>query len=523
MPSGSVMSAIAVPQDMQEVPRQWHPDFRRLSYAKALAVGVAAVRRGDEGDALLVCERCDVEVLNWAQAQGPVLPEVHVSAAVFERWVRSFEAAVVSDAMAAAHPSGEGATTQTLRAEDLSAERLEATDSPVVKLVNATVFDALSAGASDVHLETQAHGLAIKFRLDGVLRPMRQVHDADIAQQVISRIKVMADLDIAERRVPQDGRLQVQAAGRLIDVRVSIMPSIHGEDAVMRILDRQHLTRQMQALSLEALGFHEGVVARVLGLAQRPHGMVLVTGPTGSGKTTTLYATIQQSCRPDEKVVTIEDPVEYQLAGVLQIPVNDRKGLTFARGLRSILRHDPDKILVGEIRDPETAQIAVQAALTGHLVFTTVHANDVLDVLGRFQQFGIDPYALASALNGVLAQRLVRKLCSHCAEPDHTPWSTAMLDALRVSALSLTTPQSTRRAVGCSRCHNSGYQGRFAVGEVLCVNPELKTLLIDRGSFAQIQAAAERQGLHGLQAQGLQAAWAGHTTLEEVTRVVGSI
>jgi general secretion pathway protein E len=327
---------------------------------------------------------------------------------------------------------------------------------------------------------------------------MRRVDSNELAAQSVSRIKVMAQLDIAERRVPQDGRLQIGYRNRTIDVRVSVMPSIHGEDAVLRILDREHLAQSLAGLTLTKLGFDEPSRTALHSLCRKPHGMLLVTGPTGSGKTTTLYAAIAETHQSRDKIITIEDPVEYQLPGVLQIPVNERKGLTFALGLRSILRHDPDKILVGEIRDAETAQIAVQSALTGHLVFTTVHANTVFDVVGRFDQFGIDAYTFASAINGVLAQRLLRRVCPHCA---------------------MRSEGGALLAKGCEHCRGTGYSGRFALGELLLMTPALKALVARRAPQIEIQAEAERSGWRSLRDQAMDAVALGITTLDEVERV----
>ncbi|HZT56123.1 MAG TPA: GspE/PulE family protein, partial [Burkholderiaceae bacterium] len=322
-----------------------------------------------------------------------------------------------------------------------------------------------------------------------------------------------------ERRVPQDGRLQLAYASRTIDVRVSIMPSIHGEDAVLRVLDRQHLAESLAGLTLAKLGFDEPSAEALRQLCRKPHGMLLVTGPTGSGKTTTLYAAIAETHQSRDKIITIEDPVEYQLPGVLQIPVNERKGLTFARGLRSILRHDPDKILVGEIRDAETAQIAVQSALTGHLVFTTVHANTVFDVVGRFEQFGIDAYTFASAINGVLAQRLLRRVCGHCAVPVDPTIQQAVDQDLRAAMQRLVGVPRLMQARGCEHCRGTGYAGRFALGELLHLAPALKALVSARAPQAQIQAEAERTGWRSLRGLAIDAALRGHTTLEEVDRV----
>jgi general secretion pathway protein E len=398
--------------------------------------------------------------------------------------------------------------------EDLSLKRISADASPVVKLVNSTLYDALKQGASDIHLESIPGGLVIKYRVDGVLTRVGGVQGADLAEQAISRIKVMAELDIAERRVPQDGRFKAAAGGREIDFRVSIMPSIHGEDAVLRILDKEHLSREMSGLTLETLGFDPAVRQTLRLLASEPYGMLLVTGPTGSGKTTTLYATLAETNKGLDKIVTIEDPVEYQLQGVLQIPVNEKKGLTFARGLRSILRHDPDKIMVGEIRDPETAEIAVQAALTGHLVFTTVHANNVFDVIGRFMHMGIDPYNLVAALNGVVAQRLLRINCPQCSEP-----ITPDPELVAVSALGDTSAYQFRAGHGCGHCRGSGYRGRKAVAEVLMLDDELRELIVSRAPIRSVKEAARRRGFHSLRQAAAALVAQGHTTLLELNRV----
>jgi general secretion pathway protein E len=386
----------------------------------------------------------------------------------------------------------------------------------VVRLVHSTLFDALRAGASDIHLETGAAGLAIKYRVDGVLAAIGSVAGAGLSEQVISRIKVMAELDIAERRVPQDGRFKVAVRGREVDFRVSVMPSIFGEDAVLRVLDKQALSDQIKGLRLELLGFDAAAIVTMRGLARQPYGMVLVTGPTGSGKTTTLYAAIGEINDGLDKIVTIEDPVEYQLPGVLQIPVNEKKGLTFARGLRSILRHDPDKIMVGEIRDPETAQIAVQSALTGHLVFTTVHANSVFDVIGRFLHMGVDPYSFVSALNGIVAQRLVRVNCRHCAraqQPDPALLAASGIDAAQAARMRLSAGE------GCVECRGTGYRGRKAIGELLVMNDELRELIDARAPARQVREAALRNGTRLLRDSAIDMAARGETTLQEINRV----
>ncbi|WP_126446465.1 GspE/PulE family protein [Sulfuricystis multivorans] len=387
--------------------------------------------------------------------------------------------------------------------------------SPIVRLINATLHDALRLGASDVHIEATPHGLVVRYRIDGVLERIAEAAGRDTAEQAISRLKVLAELDIAERRIPQDGRFTVRFAGRRVDLRLSIMPSIHGEDAVLRILDKRRLVADGETLSLERLGFAADELAQMRALAVLPYGMLLVTGPTGSGKTTTLYGVLAEIHDGRDKVITIEDPVEYELPGVLQIPVNEKKGLTFARGLRSILRHDPDKIMIGEIRDAETAEIAVQSALTGHLVLSTVHANDVFDVFNRFAHLGIDPYALTSALNGVWAQRLLRTVCPHCAEAA-TPSSRA-LAALRLPAQAAW--DGLRRGRGCGECRGTGYRGRRAVAEILALDDRLRALIAQRAPLAEIKAEARRQGMRSLRDAALQLARAGQTTLEEVARV----
>jgi general secretion pathway protein E len=380
------------------------------------------------------------------------------------------------------------------KTQEISFESAAEADSTVVRLVTSTLYDALKAGASDVHLECNDAGLAIKYRIDGVLTRAESVPGTEFADQVISRIKVMSELDIAERRVPQDGRFKARLkhgteAGRDIDFRVSVMPSVFGEDAVLRILDRKALSDQLSGLTLDSLGFASEMKVQLRNLAKQPYGMMLVTGPTGSGKTTTLYAVISEANKGEDKFITIEDPVEYQLPGVLQIPVNEQKGLTFARGLRSILRHDPDRIMVGEIRDPETAEIAVQSALTGHLVYTTVHANNTLDVLGRFQHMGVDTYNFVSALNAVLAQRLIRIFCVSC------------------------------KGKGCPACRGTGFRGRKAVGELLVMNDELRELIVSRAPARKLKEAAFAAGTVPLRDAATMLVEAGETTLEEINRV----
>ena len=400
--------------------------------------------------------------------------------------------------------------------EELSLKTISEDVSPVVRLVHSTLYDALKSGASDIHLETTASQLVIKYRVDGVLTMVGTAPGQEMAEQVISRVKVMADLDIAERRIPQDGRFKVIAEGREIDFRVSIMPSIFGEDAVLRILDKKSLSDHVKGLSFDALGFDDYSAALLRRLSAEPYGMLLVTGPTGSGKTTTLYAAITEINQGFDKLITIEDPVEYQLPGVLQIPVNEKKGLTFARGLRSILRHDPDKIMVGEIRDPETAQIAVQAALTGHLVFTTVHANNVFDVIGRFMHMGVDPYNFVSALNGIAAQRLLRVNCSACVQP-------VVPDAQLLAESGLTAAQvegwNLRAGRGCGHCRGTGFRGRKAISEIMVLTDEIRELIVAREPIRKVKEAAVRNGTRFLRAAALDVVKAGATSLQEINRV----
>ena len=413
--------------------------------------------------------------------------------------------------------------------EVLSLTSVAEAASPAVKLVNSTLYDALRANASDVHLESTPMGLVVRYRIDGVLDDITQVQGRAIAEQAISRLKVLSELDIAERRIPQDGSFQVRALGRLIDLRVSVMPSIHGEDAVIRILDKQAMIEAHGKLSLEALGFDAKALSTLHEMMLAPYGMLLVTGPTGSGKTTTLYAALAQTQTGREKIITIEDPVEYQLPGVLQIPVNEKKGLTFARGLRSILRHDPDKIMVGEIRDKETAEIAVQSALTGHLVLTTVHANSVFDVFGRFTHMGLDPYSLVSALNGIWAQRLLRLNCKTCSvsysptEQELTRFGLALQQETSNDTEKNASEKGSyyiyKHGQGCGDCRGTGYKGRRAVAEFLVLDDELREMIVQRQSMKKIKEVARSKGTRSLLDAALEVVREGETTLEEVRRV----
>ncbi len=418
------------------------------------------------------------------------------------------------DALEQEAPAG---PAESVRVEDLSLKAIAEEQSEVVRLVRSTLRDALMIGASDVHLETLPAGLAVKFRIDGILSQVKAMQDTKFAEQTIARVKVLAELDITERRVPQDGRFKALERGRAVDFRVSIMPSIHGEDAVLRVLDKQSLYESgQQQLSLDSLGLAASEVRHLRRLSREPYGMLLVTGPTGSGKTTTLYAAISEINSGQDKIVTIEDPVEYQLPGVLQIPVNEKKGLSFARGLRSILRHDPDKIMVGEIRDTETANIAVQSALTGHLVFTTVHANNVFDVIGRFMHMNVDLYGFVSALNAILAQRLVRLVCPHCAEDDHP--SEELLEESGLAPARI-EGWRFRTGRGCRECRGAGYKGRRAIAELMILNDELRELITARAPARQLKEAAVKCGTRLLREAALEAVRQGETTLQEVNRV----
>ena len=400
--------------------------------------------------------------------------------------------------------------------EVIRLDNLKAEASPIIRLIDSTLHDALMKRASDIHIEATGDGVVIKYRVDGVLFQATETLDGRFQGPIISRIKVMSELDISERRIPQDGRFKVRLGPKTIDFRVSIMPTSFGEDAVIRILDKESIAEDMKGLTFESLGFAERERVRMRKRIREPYGMVLVTGPTGSGKTTTLYAALSEINSSDEKIITIEDPVEYQVSGVVQVPVNEKKGLTFARGLRSILRHDPDKIMVGEIRDPETAQIAVQSALTGHLVFTTVHANNVFDVLGRFLHMGIDPYNFVSCLNCVMAQRLVRKLCRNCKQPtSHSP------DLLRSYGLSAKACEQASffTPVGCPECSGLGYKGRSAIVELLEMTDELREMIAAKRPISELKQLALHNGTIFLRQAALNKVLQGETTFQDIDRV----
>src|SRR5260221_7983978 len=402
--------------------------------------------------------------------------------------------------------------------ENLSIDRIttESDISPIIRLVDTTIFTALQKRASDIHIECESDSVVVKYRIDGVLQQAMQPIAKEHHTTIISRVKVMSELDISERRVPQDGRFRVKYNSRLIDFRVSIMPTIHGENAVLRVLDKESMSEKFRNLVLDVVGFDDDDLRKFRRYIAEPYGMVLVTGPTGSGKTTTLYAALNEIKTDEDKIITIEDPVEYQIHGVTQIPVNEKKGLTFARGLRSILRHDPDKIIVGEIRDTETAQIAIQSALTGHLVFTTVHANNVVDVLGRFLNMGVEPYNFVSALNCVLAQRLARMICTHCKTP--VRYSDAELESFGLS------PNEWRdvpfyEGPGCIECAGTGFRGRTAIHELLDLSDRIREMILAKKPTSEIRRAAREEGMRFLRESALDKVRTGMTTLKEINKV----
>ena len=493
--------------------------FERLPLARAQQRQAALLRAlPEDGVAPYVAvfsDPCDTELRiqleEWAAAAvTPVL----ASAADIHAWLNQQETSARALEQVVALRGGESDPGHVV--EVLSLATVDEAHSPAVKFLNSVLYDALRDGASDVHLESTPTGLMVKYRIDGVLELEHRPSGRALGEQVISRLKVLSDLDIGERRVPQDGSFRVEAQQRAIDLRVSIMPGVHGEDAVIRILDKQAMVEAQGRLTLDALGFDAPALAALRQLIEAPYGMLLVTGPTGSGKTTTLYAALSETHTGREKIVTIEDPVEYQLPDVLQIPVNEKKGLTFARGLRSILRHDPDKIMVGEIRDRETAEIAVQSALTGHMVLSTVHANNVFDVFGRFTHMGLDPYALASALNGIWAQRLLRLNCSHCRKPYRPADGELERAGFDRAAAAV---HLFLRGTGCGHCRGTGYRGRRAVAEVLRLDDELREMIAAKEPIRRLKEAARQRGTRSLLQAALDQVARGETTLEEVRRV----
>ena len=494
-----------------------HALFRSIPADLMLRYGFVPYRRDHQTLYIVVSDPSDVQTIDEVGVQlgMPIRASVGTSSAIQSILKKSESSQRVLE------EATEGFQMQILREDDASEEaltvdKLTSDASPVIRLVDTMVFSALQRRASDIHIETQDDAVQVKCRIDGVLQSLMKPIDKRHHGTLISRIKVMAELDIAEKRVPQDGRFKLRVRGKAIDFRVSIMPSVHGEDAVIRILDKESISEQFTELKLDILGWPEDEMRRFRKYIREPYGMVLVTGPTGSGKTTTLYAALSEIKTIEDKIITIEDPVEYQLRGITQIPINEKKGLTFARGLRSILRHDPDKIMVGEIRDPETAQIAIQSALTGHLVFTTVHANNVIDVLGRFLNMGVEPYQFVSALNCVLAQRLVRRICEQCKRP-----AEVTREMLTESALDPALADTHRfyEGAGCIECSGTGFKGRTAICELMDLSDRIRDMILDRRPTSEIKRAARDEGMRFLRECAVHRVLEGVTTLREINKL----
>jgi type IV pilus assembly protein PilB len=499
---------------------QFHIDhglFRSIPADLMLRYGFVPYRRDGQTLLIVVSDPSDLQTIDevGVQLATPIRVCVGTPSAIQSILKKSESSQRVLE------EATEGFQIQILREddtgeEDLTVEKLTSDASPVIRLVDSMVFTALQRRASDIHVETGDEAVHVKYRIDGVLQPAMKPIDRRHHSTIISRIKVMSELDIAEKRVPQDGRFKLKVRGKTIDFRVSIMPSVYGEDAVIRILDKESISEQFTELRLDILGWPEDELRRFRKYIREPYGMVLVTGPTGSGKTTTLYAALSEIKSVEDKIVTIEDPVEYQLRGITQIPINEKKGLTFARGLRSILRHDPDKIMVGEIRDPETAQIAIQSALTGHLVFTTVHANNVIDVLGRFLNMGVEPYQFVSALNCVLAQRLVRRICEHCRRPAGMTRETLAESGLDPD---LAGTHAFYEGSGCIECGGTGYKGRTAICELMDLSDRIRDMILDRRPTSEIKRAAREEGMTFLRQCAVARVLDGVTTLREINKV----
>src|SRR5690348_4774777 len=494
-----------------------HDLFRSIPAELMLRYGFVPYRRDGQTLLIVVSDPRDLQTIDEVGVQlgVPIRVCVGTPSAIQSILKKSESSTRVLE------EATEGFQMQILREgeageENLTVEKLTSDASPVIRLVDSMVFTALQRRASDIHIETQDDAVHVKYRIDGVLQPLMKSIGKQHHSTIISRIKVMAELDIAEKRVPQDGRFKLRIRGKTIDFRVSIMPSVHGEDAVIRILDKESISEQFTELRLDILGFPDDELKRFRKYIREPYGMVLVTGPTGSGKTTTLYAALSEIKTIEDKIITIEDPVEYQLRGITQIPINEKKGLTFARGLRSILRHDPDKIMVGEIRDNETAQIAINSALTGHLVFTTVHANNVVDVLGRFLNMGVEPYQFVSALNCVLAQRLVRNICHHCKRP-----AKVTRDQLIESAMdpSLADSGLFFEGAGCIECGGTGYKGRTAICELLDLTDNIREIILARRPTSEVKKTAREEGMRSPRESAVERVLAGVTTLREINKV----
>src|SRR4051794_11698198 len=493
-----------------------HELFRSLPADLMLRYGFVPYRRDGRSLVIVVSDPTDLPMIDEVAVQlaTPIRVAVGTRSAI-EALLKKSESSqrVLEEAT-------ESFKIQLLRDDDgddqLTVDKLTADSSPVIRLVDTTIYSAIQRRASDIHIETQDDAVHVKYRIDGVLQPAMPPIDKRHHSTIISRIKVMAELDIAEKRVPQDGRFKLRITGRTIDFRVSIVPTAHGEDSVIRILDKESMNSEFKNLRLDVLGFDGEMLVKFRKFIKEPYGMVLVTGPTGSGKSTTLYAALSEIQTSEDKIIPIEDPVEYQLRGITQIPVNEKKGLTFARGLRAILRHDPDKVMVGEIRDEETAAIAVQSALTGHLVFTTVHANNVVDVLGRFLNMKVDLYNFVSALNCVLAQRLVRKICDSCRHEVTYPDSFIIESGLEAKEY-----RGTKfwEGAGCIDCNGTGFHGRAAISELLDLSDRIRTMILDRRPASEIKKAAKEEGMLFLRESALRKVMTGQTTLREINKV----
>jgi type II secretory ATPase GspE/PulE/Tfp pilus assembly ATPase PilB-like protein len=491
--------------------------FRSIPAELMLRYGFVPYRRDGKTLAIVVSDPSDLPMID----ELGVLLATPIKVAVGPKWAIEAILKKSESSTRVLEDATESFQLQLLKEEEngedsLTVERLTSDISPVIRLVDSTIYTAIQRRASDIHIETADEAVHVKYRIDGVLQPAMRPIAKQFHSSILSRIKVMAELDIAEKRVPQDGRFKLRMPGKTIDFRVSIMPSVHGEDAVIRILDKESISEQFTELRLDILGFPEAELKRFRKYIAEPYGMVLVTGPTGSGKTTTLYAALSEIKSIEDKIITIEDPVEYQLKGITQIPINEKKGLTFARGLRSILRHDPDKIMVGEIRDNETAQIAINSALTGHLVFTTVHANNVLDVLGRFLNMGVEAYQFVSALNCVLAQRLVRNICTHCKRPVKVTREQLEESGLD---LSLEHTHTFYEGIGCIECGGTGYKGRTAICELLDLSDHIREMILEKRPTSEIKKAAREEGMRFLRESAVERVMQGITTLREINKV----
>ena len=491
--------------------------FRTIPADLMLRYGFVPYRREGQSLVIVVSDPTDLPMIDELSVilGTPVKVTVGVPSAIQSILKKSESSQRVLE------EATEGFELQVLKDDDaseenLTVERLTSDISPIIRLIDSTIYTAIQRRASDIHIETGDDAVHVKYRIDGVLQPAMRPIAKHFHSSIVSRVKVMAELDIAEKRVPQDGRFKVRMPGKTIDFRVSVMPSAHGEDVVMRILDKESISEQFTELKLDILGLAEDELRRFRKYIREPYGMVLVTGPTGSGKTTTLYAALSEIRSIEDKIITIEDPVEYQLSGITQIPINEKKGLTFARGLRSILRHDPDKIMVGEIRDSETAQIAIQSALTGHLVFTTVHANNVIDVLGRFLNMGVEPYQFVSALNCVMAQRLVRLICLQCKRPVHIESA-----LFRESGLdpALAETHQFFEGAGCMECGGTGFKGRTAICELLDLSDPIREIILERRPNSEVKRAAREEGMRFLRESAVEAVLFGRTTLREINKV----